>query len=177
MLRARAFEAARSVGVYVTCARLREPETRALLEAALARGKRCYVPLVDDRGGNMRLLHVGARARALAVGHELLPACLLLPAAAAATARLGLPASLSQPPTFLQTKPNGNVQSKSNQTDSLDEMKPAPPFGILEPPSTYADGAPRESGAGSGWRGGGGKRLPLGGREGAGGRQQREGAD
>ncbi len=30
--------------------------------------------------------------------------------------------------------------------DTLEDLKPAPPFNILEPPPTYADGRPREDG-------------------------------
>lgn len=60
VLSSRAFASARSVGVYVSCERLREPSTAAVLEAALARGKRVYVPRVDDRSSGMRLLRLGA---------------------------------------------------------------------------------------------------------------------
>jgi 5-formyltetrahydrofolate cyclo-ligase len=63
VLASRAFAAARTVGVYIHCARLSEVDTMPVLAAALARGKRCYVPLVDDQDSNMRLLHIGEPAR------------------------------------------------------------------------------------------------------------------
>jgi 5-formyltetrahydrofolate cyclo-ligase len=81
-----AFAAASSIGIYITCERLREVDTGAVLAAALQQGKRCYVPLVQDSASNMQLLHIG----------------------------------------------------------SLQDLHPAPPFGILEPGASGADGSPRE---------------------------------
>jgi hypothetical protein len=83
------FQQVERIGVYVHCARLREVDTRPLLAALLAEGAhcrcfvhhaalaepdaaprcctgsqaRCYVPLVEDRQSNMRLLHLGATHR------------------------------------------------------------------------------------------------------------------
>ncbi len=83
------FQQVERIGVYVHCARLREVDTRPLLAALLAKGAhrhflvhraalaepdaaprccagsraRCYVPLVEDRQSNMRLLHLGAAYR------------------------------------------------------------------------------------------------------------------
>ncbi|GBF87421.1 5-formyltetrahydrofolate cycloligase [Raphidocelis subcapitata] len=87
VLASRAFASARTVGVYIHCAKLHEVDTMPLLRDALAQGKRVYVPLVDDRNSNMRLLHI----------------------------------------------------------DAADDMRPAPPFGILEPSVSYADGSAREN--------------------------------
>lgn len=83
----RAFQAVGTVGIYIHCANLHEVDTMHILKAALETGKRVYVPLVDDRNSNMRLLHI----------------------------------------------------------DTLEDMKPAPPFGILEPSVSCADGNPREN--------------------------------
>lgn len=35
--------------------------------------------------------------------------------------------------------------------DALNDLRPAPPFNILEPPPTYADGRPREDGKAIPW--------------------------
>ncbi|KAI8468605.1 MAG: hypothetical protein J3K34DRAFT_426698 [Monoraphidium minutum] len=87
VLASRAFCGAQAVGVYIHCDRLREVDTSALLAAAVKAGKRVYVPLVDDRDSNMRLLHI----------------------------------------------------------ERVEELKAAPPYGILEPPPAYPDGGPREN--------------------------------
>ena len=104
------FQQVERIGVYVHCARLREVDTRPLLTALLAEGAyrhcivhhaalaepdaapcrcvgcraRCYVPLVEDRQSNMRLLHLGAAHRT----------CLAWPRCQTQVARLllGLPA-------------------------------------------------------------------------------------
>ncbi|BDA48163.1 5-formyltetrahydrofolate cyclo-ligase [Coccomyxa sp. Obi] len=87
VLEADFFKASRRVGVYIHCAPLREVDTTQLVSAVTqAEDKRCYIPVVQDRDSNMRLIHL----------------------------------------------------------DTLDDLKPAPPFNILEPPPTYADGRPRE---------------------------------
>ncbi|GAX76372.1 hypothetical protein CEUSTIGMA_g3818.t1 [Chlamydomonas eustigma] len=79
---------ASNLGLYVHCSRLREVDTSLILNSVLgAPGKRCYVPLVEDKDSNMKLLHIG----------------------------------------------------------SLSDLVAAPPFGILEPSRTYADGTPRQS--------------------------------
>uniref|UniRef100_A0A7S3QMX2 5-formyltetrahydrofolate cyclo-ligase n=2 Tax=Dunaliella tertiolecta TaxID=3047 RepID=A0A7S3QMX2_DUNTE len=79
------FSNSQNLGIYVHCARLREVDTSALLQSAMASGKRCYVPVVEDKESNMKLLHL----------------------------------------------------------DALSSLVSVPPFGILEPPSTYASGEPR----------------------------------
>ncbi|KAF6259827.1 5-Formyltetrahydrofolate cycloligase [Scenedesmus sp. NREL 46B-D3] len=81
------FQEARSVALYITCERLREVDTMALLQAALQQGKQCFVPLVEDSQSNMALLHI----------------------------------------------------------DSLQDLQPAPPFGILEPKRQQQDGSDRQS--------------------------------
>eukprot|EP00775_Hariotina_reticulata_P011916 gene11916-12060_t len=90
------FQRAHSVGLYVTCERLREVDTMAVLQAALQQGKQCYIPLVEDSNSNMSLLHI----------------------------------------------------------DTLEDLQPAPPFGILEPSRHHPDGSPRQHGHRLG-RGGG----------------------
>jgi len=55
-----AYRRAARVGIYVHCAALREVDSGGALAAALAAGKRLYVPLVDDRASNMSLLHLDA---------------------------------------------------------------------------------------------------------------------
>ncbi|KAF5842972.1 hypothetical protein DUNSADRAFT_3565 [Dunaliella salina] len=59
ILEAPFFSSSQNLGIYVHCARLREVDTSALLQAALASGKRCYVPVVEDKESNMKLLHLG----------------------------------------------------------------------------------------------------------------------
>jgi 5-formyltetrahydrofolate cyclo-ligase len=81
-----AFASSSRVGIYITCERLREVDTGAILAAALQQGKRCYVPLVKDSNANMQLLHI----------------------------------------------------------DGLQDLHPAPPFGILEPAPSTPDGGARE---------------------------------
>lgn len=49
---------AATVGLYCHCERLLEVRTSALLAAALAAGKRLFVPQVVDRHGGMRFLHL-----------------------------------------------------------------------------------------------------------------------
>ncbi|KAK9840797.1 hypothetical protein WJX81_005339 [Elliptochloris bilobata] len=82
------FQRAERIGVYIHCAQLREVDTRPLLRALLSEGSqaRCYVPLVEDKDSNMRLLHL----------------------------------------------------------ESLDGLRKVLPFNILEPTTSYSDGAPRE---------------------------------
>uniref|UniRef100_A0A7S3QMD7 5-formyltetrahydrofolate cyclo-ligase n=1 Tax=Dunaliella tertiolecta TaxID=3047 RepID=A0A7S3QMD7_DUNTE len=56
------FSNSQNLGIYVHCARLREVDTSALLQSAMASaGKRCYVPVVEDKESNMKLLHLGER--------------------------------------------------------------------------------------------------------------------
>ena len=64
----RPFRAAAALGLYATCARLREVDTSAVLDAALAQGKRVHLPLVLDRRGGMALLHVPLGRRDLRAG-------------------------------------------------------------------------------------------------------------
>lgn len=52
------YKESRTIGLYLHCARLREPDTTAILQEALKAGKRCYVPVVEDKNSNMRLLHL-----------------------------------------------------------------------------------------------------------------------
>ncbi|GFH10865.1 5-formyltetrahydrofolate cyclo-ligase [Haematococcus lacustris] len=56
------FKRASALCIYVHCAKLREVDTTAILDAAYESGKRCYVPLVADRAANMKLLHLGVAA-------------------------------------------------------------------------------------------------------------------
>ena len=56
------FSTSKRVGVYVSCARLREVDTRAILSSLLASDKRCYVPLIRPGRGNMELLRIDAVA-------------------------------------------------------------------------------------------------------------------
>jgi hypothetical protein len=53
------FQQASTLGIYVHCAKLREVDTSPLLEAALQAGKRCFVPVVQDKASNMKLMHLG----------------------------------------------------------------------------------------------------------------------
>jgi 5-formyltetrahydrofolate cyclo-ligase len=62
------FRRAESVGLYATCARLREVDTWPLIDAALAQGKRVHLPLVLDRQSRMALLHVPLGRRDLRAG-------------------------------------------------------------------------------------------------------------
>jgi len=64
----RPFRSAQAVGLYATCARLREVDASALLDAALGQGKRVHLPLVLDRAGGMALLHVPLGRRDLRPG-------------------------------------------------------------------------------------------------------------
>lgn len=53
------FQQARHLAIYVHCPRLREVDTTAILQAALARSDaKCYVPRVQDRDANMHFLHI-----------------------------------------------------------------------------------------------------------------------
>lgn len=85
ILQSRFFKEAHSVGLYITCERLREVDTTALLDEALQHDKQVFVPLVEDQSSNMSLLHI----------------------------------------------------------DTLADLQPAPPFGILEPSRNHPDGTPR----------------------------------
>lgn len=85
VLQSRFFHDASSVGLYVTCERLREVDTAALLGEALQHGKQVFVPLVEDKSSNMSLLHI----------------------------------------------------------HTLQDLQPAPPFGILEPSRNHPDSSPR----------------------------------
>ncbi|GFR46126.1 hypothetical protein Agub_g7639 [Astrephomene gubernaculifera] len=49
---------AKTLGIYLHCAKLREVDTTAILEDALQQGKRIYVPVVEDKQSNMKLLHL-----------------------------------------------------------------------------------------------------------------------
>lgn len=83
------FSSATRIGVYVHCERLREVDTSVILSSALdSLGKRCYVPVVEDKSSNMKLLHI----------------------------------------------------------EGLTDLIPVPPYGILEPTSSYqgSDRGPRE---------------------------------
>jgi 5-formyltetrahydrofolate cyclo-ligase len=62
------FRASTALGLYATCARLREVDTSALIDAALAQGKRLHLPLVLDRKGGMAMLHVPLGRRDLCAG-------------------------------------------------------------------------------------------------------------
>ncbi|EIE18577.1 5-Formyltetrahydrofolate cycloligase [Coccomyxa subellipsoidea C-169] len=86
ILKADFYQRCKRIGVYIHCAPLREVDTSKLVTAVTEADKRCYIPVVQDREANMRLIHL----------------------------------------------------------DTLEDLKPAPPFNILEPPPTYADGRPRE---------------------------------
>ncbi|KAL6750508.1 5-Formyltetrahydrofolate cycloligase [Haematococcus lacustris] len=61
------FKRASALCIYVHCAKLREVDTTAILDAAYESGKRCYVPLVADRAANMKLLHLENLAELRAV--------------------------------------------------------------------------------------------------------------
>ena len=56
-----AFKAASSVGLYVSCPKLKEVQTDELLEACLRERKACYVPRVDG-DGLMRMLRIESAA-------------------------------------------------------------------------------------------------------------------
>lgn len=62
------FRSAHSVGLYATCARLREVDSWPLIDAALEQGKRVYLPLVLDRSSRMAMLHVPLGRRDLCSG-------------------------------------------------------------------------------------------------------------
>jgi hypothetical protein len=93
-------------------------------------GKDVYVPLVEDSSSNMSLLHIGA-----AEGPPSSCPCLfsaLLYAAATPTACV-----------FMHTY----THLPCIHADGMEDLTPAPPFGILEPARHRADGLPREHGA------------------------------
>ncbi|KAK9835436.1 hypothetical protein WJX74_000082 [Apatococcus lobatus] len=48
------------LGIYIHCLSLREVDTGLILTAALAKGSncRCFVPVVEDRNSNMKMLHL-----------------------------------------------------------------------------------------------------------------------
>lgn len=52
------YKAANTVVAYLSCAKLREVDTCAIIEDALTRGVKLYVPVVDDSNSNMRMLHL-----------------------------------------------------------------------------------------------------------------------
>lgn len=52
------YKAAKTVVAYISCAKLREVDTGAIIDDALARNVKLYVPVVDDRDSNMRMLHL-----------------------------------------------------------------------------------------------------------------------
>eukprot|EP01025_Chloroclados_australasicus_P004888 TRINITY_DN11325_c0_g1_i2.p2 TRINITY_DN11325_c0_g1~~TRINITY_DN11325_c0_g1_i2.p2 ORF type:complete len:163 (-),score=18.51 TRINITY_DN11325_c0_g1_i2:23-463(-) len=81
------YQRARTVVAYLTCASLREVDTEILVKDCISKGRTLFVPVVEDRGSNMRMMHL----------------------------------------------------------DSMDCLESVPPFGILEPKPTYADGSPRQS--------------------------------
>ncbi|GLC53546.1 hypothetical protein PLESTB_000761200 [Pleodorina starrii] len=54
----RAYRDAKTIGIYLHCAKLREVDTTRVLEDAMRQGKRCYVPVVEDSNSNMRFLHL-----------------------------------------------------------------------------------------------------------------------
>ena len=60
-----AFKSAGSVGLYVSCPKLKEVQTELLLEACVRQRKRCYVPKVEG-DGNMRMLEIHDPATDLA---------------------------------------------------------------------------------------------------------------
>ncbi|KAF8058918.1 5FCL [Scenedesmus sp. PABB004] len=118
-----AFRQARSVGLYVTCARLREVDTSALLRAALEQGAHASA---------------GGRARPAAAA--------LAPAAAAECSLRGprAPGAAAGKQVFVPLVEEGQSCMRLLHIDTLNDLQPAPPFGILEPPRTRPDGTPRE---------------------------------
>ncbi|KAK9804379.1 hypothetical protein WJX72_010099 [[Myrmecia] bisecta] len=59
LMRSAFFQAARTVGIYVHCERLREVDTSAAVQRLVqGRAQQCFVPLVTDSQANMRLLHL-----------------------------------------------------------------------------------------------------------------------
>ncbi|EFN56489.1 hypothetical protein CHLNCDRAFT_144075 [Chlorella variabilis] len=58
MLASAAFRDSPHAIIYVHCAKLREVDTTAILEAAMAEHKRLYVPRVQDKEANMHFLHL-----------------------------------------------------------------------------------------------------------------------
>eukprot|EP00242_Pyramimonas_sp_CCMP2087_P008408 CAMPEP_0198213616 /NCGR_PEP_ID=MMETSP1445-20131203/28968_1 /TAXON_ID=36898 /ORGANISM="Pyramimonas sp., Strain CCMP2087" /LENGTH=211 /DNA_ID=CAMNT_0043888283 /DNA_START=258 /DNA_END=893 /DNA_ORIENTATION=+ len=53
------FKNARTVGIYVHCAKLREVDTSRLLESVLTDpSKKCFVPLVKEEAALMHMLHI-----------------------------------------------------------------------------------------------------------------------
>ncbi|KAG2438288.1 hypothetical protein HYH02_010986 [Chlamydomonas schloesseri] len=53
-----AYTKAGTLGIYLHCAKLREVDTTSVLQDALRQGKRCYVPVVEDKNSNMKFLHL-----------------------------------------------------------------------------------------------------------------------
>lgn len=58
VLQVPSYKAASTVVAYLACAKLREVDTGAIIEEALTRGVKLYVPVVDDSNSNMRMLHL-----------------------------------------------------------------------------------------------------------------------
>ncbi|KAG2429560.1 hypothetical protein HXX76_010795 [Chlamydomonas incerta] len=54
----RAYTKAATLGIYLHCAKLREVDTTSVLQDVLRQGKRCYVPVVEDKNSNMKFLHL-----------------------------------------------------------------------------------------------------------------------
>jgi 5-formyltetrahydrofolate cyclo-ligase len=52
------YKAANTIVAYLSSAKLREVETNDIVQEALARGVKLYVPVVDDSNSNMRMLHL-----------------------------------------------------------------------------------------------------------------------
>ncbi|KAL3136664.1 hypothetical protein ABBQ38_005905 [Trebouxia sp. C0009 RCD-2024] len=63
------FQQAKTVGIYLHCVKLKEVDTTPIVSAAVQAGlgKHCFVPLVEDRHANMRLLHLDSLEGLVAV--------------------------------------------------------------------------------------------------------------
>jgi len=59
ILSSEAFSQARTIGVYIHCAKLREVDTSRIVESILADpSKKCYVPLIKEDAALMHMLHI-----------------------------------------------------------------------------------------------------------------------
>ena len=85
-------------------------------------GKRCYVPVVEDKCSNMKLLHLGeAKSLLLYVSSS---------------------SSIFTIVNYFAT----NWRQSNVCSDEMSALKPMPPYGILEPSRQYEDGSAREDG-------------------------------